>query len=89
MSFSHPDELPSVLPDRISVVGNTGSGKTTLAAELADMLGCPHIELDALHWGPDWTPQPVDIFRDRVRQATAGERWVVDGNYSRVRDIIQ
>lgn len=88
MSFRIPDEHLSAPPDRISVVGNTGSGKTTLAAELAEILDCPHIEMDALHWGPNWTLPPVDIFRDKVRQATAGERWVIDGNYSRVRDII-
>jgi len=85
---SNSDGYLSAPPDRINVVGNTGSGKTTLAAELAKILGCPHIEMDALHWGPNWTAPPVDIFRDRVRQAIAGERWVIDGNYSRVRDII-
>ena len=78
---------PLTLPDRISIVGNTGSGKSTLAAQLAELLDCPHVELDALHWGPDWTSAPDDLFRARVRQATSGERWVVDGNYKRVRDV--
>ncbi len=73
---------------RINVVGVTGSGKTTLARRLSDRLDIPHVELDALFWGPGWTETPDDVFRERVRQALAGERWVVDGNYSRIRDII-
>lgn len=73
---------------RIVVVGTTGSGKTTLAAELARCLNAPHIELDSLHWGPDWTPYPLEQFRAAVAQAIAGERWALDGNYSQVRDLV-
>lgn len=75
-------------PRRIAVVGTSGSGKTTLACRLAQRLGIAHVELDALHWGPDWTPAPRDLFRERVAQALSGEAWTVDGNYSAVRDII-
>jgi len=73
---------------RIAVVGTTGSGKTTLAYRLAKLLGVAHVELDALHWGPNWTPPPIPVFRERIAQALRGDRWVVDGNYSRVRDIV-
>jgi len=73
---------------RIAVVGPTGSGKTTLAAELAQRLGVPHVELDALHWGPEWAAPDLEVFRDRVAAALAGEGWVVDGNYRKVREII-
>ncbi len=73
---------------RIAVVGSTCSGKTTLARQLAAGLRCPHVELDALHWEPNWTPAPEETFRARVTQALAGEWWVADGNYSAVRDLI-
>jgi len=66
---------------RISVVGSTGSGKTTFARELARRLGVPHVELDALAWGPNWTLVPVDVFQERVARAVEGETWVIDGNY--------
>ncbi|MBD2113801.1 MULTISPECIES: AAA family ATPase [Cyanophyceae] len=73
---------------RIAIVGTTGSGKTTLARRVAQRCLIPHIELDALQWEPNWTPAEPQVFRDRVRLALSGDRWVVDGNYSAVRDIV-
>ena len=66
---------------RVVVVGCSGAGKSTLAKRIADVLGAPHIELDALHWGPDWTPASAEELSAKVRQATTGAAWVVDGNY--------
>ena len=66
---------------RISVVGATGSGKTTVAAIIGERLGIPVVELDALHWGPDWTPVERDEIRLRVAEIVATEAWVIDGNY--------
>src|SRR5262245_56308830 len=48
---------------RVSVVGNSGSGKTTVAAALAERLGVACTELDAINHQPNWTPLPVDEFR--------------------------
>lgn len=75
-------------PCRIAVVGTSGSGKTTLAANLARRLGIPHVELDAIYWGPGWTPAPVPEFRERTEQALSGDAWTTDGNYGVVRDIV-
>ena len=73
---------------RINVTGTTGSGKTTMGRNLAQRLGVPHVELDALHWDPNWTEAPNEVFRERTSKALAGDEWVVDGNYSAVRDIV-
>jgi adenylate kinase family enzyme len=73
---------------RVSVVGNSGSGKSTLARALAAGLGVPHVELDAIFHQPEWQPLPATDFRVRVDAATATGGWVVDGNYSAVRDLI-
>jgi adenylate kinase family enzyme len=72
---------------RFVVVGPSGSGKTTLGRQIAARLGLPFVELDAIHWGANWALPTVKEFRQRVAQAMAGEAWVADGNYSRVRDI--
>ena len=70
------------------VVGSSGCGKTTLARALADHLNVPHVEVDALHWGPDWTPMPTAILRARVAEAIAGDGWVIDGNYFKIREMV-
>lgn len=72
---------------RINVVGTSCSGKTTLARAVAARLDLEHIELDALFWGPDWTPVPEATFRERVGNAVSADAWVIDGGYSPVRDL--
>jgi adenylate kinase family enzyme len=73
---------------RVSVVGNAGSGKTTLGRALADRLGVSFVELDSVFHQPGWRPLPVDEFRRRVEELVAGDGWVMDGNYSAVRDLV-
>lgn len=73
---------------RVAIVGTSGSGKTTLAQRLSQRLRVPHVELDAIHWGPSWTPASRDVFRERTAEALSGSSWVTDGNYSVVRDIV-
>jgi len=74
--------------ERIMVVGTSCAGKTTLAQRIARTLDMPHVELDALYWGPNWSECPTDEFRERVRREVKGDRWVVDGNYAKARDIV-
>jgi adenylate kinase family enzyme len=73
---------------RVSVVGTSGAGKSTVAAALAARLGASFLELDSVHHQADWTPLPAEEFRARVAQVAEGERWVIDGNYSRVQDLV-
>jgi len=74
---------------RVSVVGTSGAGKSTLAAALARALDADFLELDSVFHQPDWVPLPREEFRERVAAAVAGERWVIDGNYtSQVKDLI-
>jgi adenylate kinase family enzyme len=74
--------------NRIAVVGATGSGKTTLAGKIALRLSIPHIETDSVYWGLNWQPIPLDKFRLWMDTATRSAQWVIDGNYSKVRDLV-
>jgi adenylate kinase family enzyme len=67
---------------RIQVRGSSGSGKTTVAAELARRLGAPHVELDALVHGPGWTQATDEELRARLEPLLDEPAWVVDGNYT-------
>lgn len=74
--------------DRVSVVGNSGTGKTSLALGLAHRMGVPYTELDAIFHQPGWTELDAAEFRRRVGVLIAEPRWVIDGNYQQVRDLI-
>src|ERR1700735_3793292 len=73
---------------RVAVVGNSGWGKTTFAAELARRIGAPHLELDSVFHQPGWEPLATGEVRGRVGAFTVAERWVVDENYSKVQDLV-
>ena len=74
---------------RIAIVGCPGSGKSILGHQLADTIGASHVELDALFHQPDWEPTPIPEFRAKVTAAISSERWVVDGNYRPIEDLVQ
>ncbi len=74
--------------NRILIIGRTGSGKTTLARELSATLGVPHVELDSLYFGPNFSTVPLSVLRERTTTAISREQWVTDGNKSAVRDLV-
>jgi adenylate kinase family enzyme len=74
-----------VAGSRITVAGISGSGKTTVSRAISSRLSLPHIELDALHHGPNWTEASAEELRRLVETAFEEARhgWVADGNYRR------
>ncbi|MCI0754375.1 P-loop NTPase family protein [Teichococcus vastitatis] len=68
-------------PPRIVVIGISGAGKTTLARRLAARLGLPHLELDAVYWGPGWTEAAEPAMRQSLLALAEQPGWVADGNY--------
>lgn len=73
---------------RIVIIGTTGSGKSTLAKRMAEMINGSYIELDALHWEPNWRKAPLNVFRARVEAATQARSWVAAGNFQVLHDIV-
>ena len=78
--------FPTRSPERIVVHGPSGSGKSTLARDVASALAVPYLELDGLYHLENWRPRERESFRAAVATFVTQPRWVVDGNYSAVRD---
>ena len=64
---------------RITIIGNAGGGKSTLAARLADILDLPHYPLDHIQWQAGWTPTPANEFDRKHRELLRRDSWVIDG----------
>jgi adenylate kinase family enzyme len=74
---------------RICIIGSSCSGKSTMARTIAERSGSHiHIELDALHWLPNWVERTNEEFTELVGKAIEQEQWVIDGNYSVVRPLV-
>src|SRR5438270_140671 len=76
---------------RVNVKGISGSGKSTFSQQLAERLGVPYLEIDAIHHGPNWTEASAEELQTRVRDFMAGapDGWVIDGNYeSKLGDLV-
>lgn len=73
------------LAPRICIMGPSNSGKSTLADAIGRARGLPIIHLDQLFHRPgtDWQPRPAPEFIALHDEAIKGERWVMEGNYSR------
>lgn len=72
---------------RVNVIGTSGSGKTTFGRQLAEILGIPFIEIDAIFWGPNWSPLEDAVLCSRLTEILDGDHWVLDGNYSRTTPV--
>jgi energy-coupling factor transporter ATP-binding protein EcfA2 len=72
---------------RLVIIGPTGSGKTTLANQLGEILSLPVTDLDTLHWKPDWQEASTEAFRASVAAVSAGDQWIISGNYSKAGSV--
>ena len=79
-------EKPSI-GNRIIVLGCPGSGKSTFARALAARTGLPLIHLDSVWWRADGSHFSRDEFDRALAELLAGEKWIMDGDYSRTYEV--
>ena len=72
---------------RILVIGPSGSGKSTFSLKLGAITGLPVVHIDQFYWGAGWVPVPAALYRQRMRDAVASERWIMDGNSPNTLDL--
>ncbi|GAA4178870.1 hypothetical protein [Gryllotalpicola koreensis] len=73
------------LGERICILGPSNSGKSTLAVAIGVRRELPVVHLDQYRHQPgtQWLQRPDVEFEALHDAAIAGERWVMEGNYSR------
>jgi hypothetical protein len=64
---------------RIVVIGNTGTGKSTLSRVLGTKLALPVYHLDTIFWQPGWRPTPAREFAQQHHAIVARNNWIIDG----------
>ncbi len=72
---------------RVLVLGSSGSGKTTVAGQLGDVLGLEVIHLDSHYWQPNWVNTPSEEWIQKLDALLRRDRWVMDGNYTGSLDL--
>ena len=73
---------------RIVIYGGSGSGKSSFAMELGNLLYKKVIHLDDLYHKPGWKEIDPNEFQDIITEIIAKDSWIIDGNYSIVRHKI-
>jgi adenylate kinase family enzyme len=72
---------------RVLIYGVTGSGKTTLAARLADAIKIEWHPVDELTWEPGWVEVPGDEQRRRIQRICDQPEWILDAAYGKWLDV--
>ena len=82
---------------KVTIIGYSGGGKTTLAKRISKELNIPHQQIDRIWFGADGHKANTNQEKEAVRKIIKREvltfafentDWVSDGFYSRVQDIL-
>jgi len=73
---------------RILIVGVSGAGKTTLAANISRLLQLRFLATDPLYWKENWQPVPVERVMRLVEEHISQDGWVLDGNFEEQRHAL-
>ena len=81
--------LPGPFRHRMIVIGNSGSGKTTFAAQIAASLRCPHVDLDTVYWQDQirLAKRVEPAAKQMVAALAARPHWVIEGVYGWLADV--
>ena len=69
--------------ERILIIGNAGSGKSTFVKALAKKLALPLVHLDKLYWHGKWEHLSRDAFDALLQRELEKPQWIIDGNFNR------
>ena len=64
---------------RIIIIGNGGTGKSTLGDKLSRILDIEVFHLDRMTFMPGWERVPEEVFRKKLDEAIIQENWIIEG----------
>jgi adenylate kinase family enzyme len=65
--------------NRIVVIGNAASGKSTFSMKLQKITSIPVFHLDKILWKADWERTPEEEFTIKHNKILEQSRWIIDG----------
>ena len=74
-------------PQKIAIIGSPGSGKSTVAKGLHELLKLPLIHLDKNFLHENWQITPEDEWLQKVKDFVSQPQWIIDGDYFSTMDI--
>jgi adenylate kinase family enzyme len=72
---------------KIAIIGSGGTGKSTLARELGEILKLPVYHLDTLYWKPGWVKTPIEEWEKVMVNLVSKDKWIIDGSFEKTLDI--
>jgi len=72
---------------KVLVIGSCGSGKSTFATRLGELLDLEVLHLDRFYWRPGWVKPTPDEWIKTVMDLIHRDSWIIDGNYSGTLDL--
>jgi adenylate kinase family enzyme len=64
---------------RIHITGNAGSGKSTFAINIGDILGLHVYGLDKIVWKEGWGKTPLHERKNLEEELAAKQQWIIEG----------
>ena len=65
--------------NKIAIIGNTGSGKSSLSVILSQELNIPVYHLDKYLWRPNWVRVSEKEFIEEHNKILSLQKWIIDG----------
>lgn len=67
---------------KISIIGGGGTGKTTLADNLSNVLNIPVYHIDGIHYLDNWKVRDRQERDNIILKYVDEDKWIIDGTYS-------